>query len=131
MHMENEFRPLPMDCQAAVAEVQGRLERSGLAVLRSFDLSTAACVPWPGMPCPHHGNAPCKCQLVVLLVYEAQGPPVSLMAHGHDAQTWFSIVEDPQGPIELPTRARVAAIFDDLGVGVDASRNPEAGARTS
>jgi len=34
--------------------------------------------------------------MVVLLVYGSDRQPVSIVAHGHNGQTWFSVVDTPQ-----------------------------------
>lgn len=116
MGEDSDLLPVKLDCQIAVETATQRLEQLGLRILRSFDLSTAACVPQPGMPCPHHGIVPCDCQLVVLLIYGEDGPPVSLVAHGHDHQTWFSVVDDPHQPAEGSTRNRVVSAFVEWGL---------------
>jgi nitrous oxide reductase accessory protein NosL len=122
----SDLMPLGLDCEIAVEAATSRLGRLGLRVLRSFDLSTAACVSDPDMPCPHHGTSPCDCQLVVLLVYGEGGPPVSVVAHGHDQQTWFSVVEEPGQPLEESTRRQVAVMFEEWGLsaGSPDTRNP-------
>ncbi len=117
MDVGHESPPIGFDCQVAAAMVSRRLEELGLNVVRSFDLSTAACVPRDELPCPHRGSVPCTCQLVVLLVYGKEGPPVSLIAHGYDNQAWFAIVEDPQQPADLTTSALVRHAFDGLSLG--------------
>jgi len=69
------------------------LSRKGLRVLRTFDLHDAR-GGISNCPCPHHGTDQCDCQLVVLLVYGNEEQPVTLMLHGHDSQTWLSIVNN-------------------------------------
>jgi hypothetical protein len=122
----SDLMPLGLDCEIAVEAATSRLERLGLQVLRSFDLSTAACVSDPDMPCPHHGSAPCDCHLVVLLVYGEGGPPVSVVAHGHDQQTWFSVVEDPCRQEDGLTRNLVLSAFEEWGLkaGSPDTKNP-------
>jgi len=34
--------------------------------------------------------------MVVLLVYGSERQPVSILAHGYNGQTWFSVVDTPQ-----------------------------------
>jgi hypothetical protein len=34
--------------------------------------------------------------MVVLLVYGSECQPVSIVAHGYNGQTWFSVVDTPQ-----------------------------------
>jgi hypothetical protein len=49
--------------------------------------------------------------MVVLLVYDNGSPPASVVAHGHDGQTWFTLVEFPQHGIPY---ALESAIQDAL-----------------
>lgn len=79
-------------CETAVPIFVERLQRLGLSVLQTFDLhetraEAAACT------CQNHGTEKCDCQMVVLLIYGMDIHPVSLIAHGHNGQTWFSLVE--------------------------------------
>ena len=109
-----EFPPLGLDCEVAAALVTDRLELLGMYIQRSFDLRTAACVSHPEEACPHRGSVPCTCQLVVLLVYGTDGPPVSLVAHGYDGCTWFRLVQDPSQRVESPTEGLVRRAFAEL-----------------
>jgi hypothetical protein len=34
--------------------------------------------------------------MVVLLIYGSDRQPVSIVAHGYNGQTWFSVVDTPQ-----------------------------------
>jgi hypothetical protein len=34
--------------------------------------------------------------MVVLLIYEAKTRPLTLVAHGYNGRTWFSVVDTPQ-----------------------------------
>ncbi len=115
MDAGNEFPPVDLDCQVAASLVTHRIEQLGLRVLRSFDLRAAACVPSPELPCPHHGSRPCNCQMVVLLVYGPEGPPLSLVAHGYDNQTGFYLVDDPAQPADTTTQNLLRRVFDELG----------------
>ncbi len=81
--------------EAAITQLTQRLGEAGLRVLRTFDLQSA-CADQPGGICPHHGTAPCNCQMTVLLVYARDGLPVSLVVHGCDGQTWLSVEDVPQ-----------------------------------
>ncbi len=86
---------LDQACDEAVDWMVRKISQAGLSVRRTFDLQMAmhtrlAC------PCPYHGTEACDCQMVVLLVYAARGEPVTLIAHGFNQQTWFSLVDTPQ-----------------------------------
>ena len=71
-----------------------RLELAGFQVMRSFDLKVARAAHLD-CTCPHHGTDKCDCQLVVLLVYAKDGPPVTLVIHGHDGQVQVALAETP------------------------------------
>jgi len=86
---------IPQPCEQAVEWMIGRLNQAGLSVRRTFDLHQAMGVH-PGCDCPHHGAEQCDCQMVVLVVSGSAGLPVSLVAHSHENQTWFSMVDNPQ-----------------------------------
>ncbi len=81
--------------EEAIAQATQLLIEAGLQVVRTFDLRSA-CADQPGGVCPHHGTAPCNCQLAVLLVYGQAETPAALMVHSCDDQTWFSVVNVPQ-----------------------------------
>ncbi len=66
------------------------LDRAGLRVLRTFDLKDARLAA-ADCPCPHHGEAGCECQMVVLLIYGEAAPPVTLILHGSQGWTWLSL----------------------------------------
>jgi len=83
------------------------LSGAGLRVVRSFDLRSAR-MTHAECTCPHHGMAECTCQFVVLLVYGQGSRPVTLVAHGHDGQTWLSLVDIPQQPADMKLAAKIA-----------------------
>ena len=92
---------LEQSCDAAINWVVRQISKTGLQVMRTFDLQVAR-HDYTGCPCPHHGKEQCDCQMVVLLVYGGRGhklsdrQPVSIVAHGYSGQTWFSVVDTPQ-----------------------------------
>ncbi len=91
MNQANWLYRFNQDCEAVIAQAQRRLAEGGYRLVRSFDLQSA-CASHPDMTCPHHGDAPCDCQLVVLLVYGESGPPASLVIHSHRGQTDVGVV---------------------------------------
>ena len=111
MYQTTEFITLQTDSQAAIeASIRG-LERAGLQVMRSFDLKVARAAH-VGCTCPHHGTEQCDCQMVVLLVYGQDGPPATLVVHGHDGQTQIALVDTPeQRPAPQLVDAIVRAIL--------------------
>ncbi len=93
--MLNQNRPILYVQQPwadAVPFFIDRMRQSGLQVMRTFDLHETR-VGETTCTCPNHGTEKCDCQMVVLLVYGKDSQPASLVAHGHNGQTWFSLVE--------------------------------------
>lgn len=86
---------LNLDSKKAVERMMNRLAADGMQVIRSFDLRTARAAHVE-CTCPHHGNAECDCQMVVLLVYDDLGIPLTLIAHGKDDRTHFALVHTPE-----------------------------------
>ncbi len=75
-----------------------RLAMANLRVVQTFDLHSARHA-LEDCPCPHHGTDQCDCQMVVLLVYANAAEPATLILHGNDGQTWLSLVEHPDQPV--------------------------------
>lgn len=73
--------------------VMDLLEEDGLRAICSFDLQTA-CSSFEANICPDHGEAPCDCQMIVLLVYAAEGSPLSLVMHGHNGRVQVGVREE-------------------------------------
>lgn len=113
--MLNQNRPILYLAQPwddAVPYFVERMRQSGLQVLRTFDLnetraSDANCT------CPNHETEKCDCQMVVLLVYGKENQPASLVAHGHNGQTWFSLVEF-LGGTNARLEAQIRGIFTPI-----------------
>ena len=96
MNGQTPFRIFFADCETVIRQVTENLEAAGLRVVRSFDLCSA-CASFADNVCPHHGTAPCDCQLVILLIYGG-GAPVSLILHSHRGQTELQWDEAPGPP---------------------------------
>ena len=94
MNGQVPFRIFFSDCETVIRQVTENLAAAGLRVVRSFDLRSA-CASFADNVCPHHGTAPCDCQLVVLLIYGVMITPVSLILHGHRGQTELQWDEAP------------------------------------
>ncbi len=105
--------------ERAITQATQRLARAGMEVVRTFDLKSACADP-SGV-CPHHGTAPCNCQMAILLVYGAASQPATLMVHGCDEQTSFSLVDVPQQPTDPETEMAIlrAISFDNLPLSVE------------
>jgi hypothetical protein len=94
MNGQAPFRIFFSDCETVIRQVTENLEAAGLRVVRSFDLRSA-CASFADNVCPHHGTAPCDCQLVILFIYGA-GAPASLILHSHRGQTELQWDEAPE-----------------------------------
>jgi hypothetical protein len=92
------FAILHRPCDEAVAWAARKLELTGFQVVRTFDLQ-AARLAHLDCPCPHHGMSQCNCQMVVLLVYQGEHPPATMVIHGNDDTSWFYLINMPQQPI--------------------------------
>jgi hypothetical protein len=75
------------------------LENTGLRVMRTFDLCGAS-VMQPSCPCPQHGTEACDCQISILLIYQKEQPPASLLIHSYQETTWLHLVNTPEQPID-------------------------------
>ncbi|MBC8509668.1 MAG: hypothetical protein H8D34_32880 [Chloroflexi bacterium] len=85
---------LAKDCETVIAQIGRHLGAIGMRIERSFDLQSA-CASNPDLTCPHHRDVPCDCQLVVLLVYDENGTPSSLVVRSHMGQTEINLVDSP------------------------------------
>ena len=120
MKQSNHLITINLDSEAAVEQVSRRLSDDGFQIVRSFDLQTARSAH-TNCSCPYHGTEGCDCQLIVLLVYNQQGQPLTLVAHSQDSKTHFELVESPQ---QRPQRQTKAAVLQALALeGFVAIRN--------
>ena len=95
MNLATHLLTLNINSETAVSNVIQRLADDGLEVVRSFDLK-AASGSYANCVCPNHGTDQCDCQMVVLLIYDHHSGPSTVVAHGHNGQTHFSLVEPPE-----------------------------------
>ena len=107
MNQNVQLVTIQANCEEATTQAAQLLSGAGLQVVRSFDLRSARAAH-AECTCPHHGTAQCTCQFVVLLVYGQGGAPMSLVVHGHDGQTWLSLVDTPQQPADMKLAAKIA-----------------------
>ncbi len=84
------FLALDQSSEKVQAWVNEKLTGAGFRVVQTFDLQVARLVH-PDCSCPHHGTDECNCQMIVLLVYDKQDDPVTLVIHGQDGKTWLSL----------------------------------------
>lgn len=80
----------------SILQVSDALQNAGLRVLISFD-SRHTRMDRNNILCPHHGPVVCNCRIVVMLVYESEGVPATLIAYGQDDEIWISLTFPP-GP---------------------------------
>ena len=112
MNQSTHLITLNLNCDQAIEQVALRLTKDGFQIVRSFDLHTARSAH-TNCDCPYHGTEECDCQLIVLLVYDKQGYPLTLVAHSQDGKTHFELVESPQ---QGPQRLIKAAVLQALAL---------------
>ncbi len=83
------FLSLDQTCDKTQAWVVQELTSAGLRVVQTFDLNVAR-LAHPDCTCPNHGTEVCNCQMIVLLVYQKKGDPVTLVIHGQESKSWLS-----------------------------------------
>ena len=112
MNMLSPFLTLNCSCDEALQWSSKNLMQSGLRVMRTFDLHTARHA-LENCPCPHHGTSECDCQMLVLLVYGEALEPATLILHGNDGQTWFSIVDTPSQKTNANTVTAIKSALEE------------------
>ena len=88
------FLTVDLPCDTALQMAKRKLSLAGLRALQTFNLH-AARLALHDCPCPNHGTKACDCQMVILMVYGETADPVTLILHGNDGQTWFSMADNP------------------------------------
>jgi hypothetical protein len=83
---------LRQSAETTVAWIMQRLMARSFQVEQTFDLN-AARMSQVDCPCPYHGTNNCTCQMIVLLARGQKTQPVTIVVHGHDDQTWLSVVD--------------------------------------
>jgi hypothetical protein len=106
------FLTVDLPCDMALQAAKKKLSQGGLRVLQTFDLHTARHTQ-QDCPCPNHGTTECDCQMVVLMVYGETAEPATLILHGSEGQTRFSIAEDPS---QRADRKLVVSIKEALDI---------------
>jgi hypothetical protein len=108
------FLFLEQPCDSAIDWVTRQIGNAGLEVVRTFDLHLAQYKrnnAQASCPCPHHGTEQCDCQMAVLLVYGGECQPISIVVHGYNGQTWFSVVDTPQQPADPRLEAVIRLVL--------------------
>lgn len=108
------FLTVDLPCDMALQAAKKKLSQGGLRALQTFDLhATRARHTQQDCPCPNHGTTECDCQMVVLMVYGETAEPATLILHGSEGQTRFSIAEDPS---QRADRKLVVSIKEALDI---------------
>lgn len=94
-----ELGTIPCVGHDAADWVSSKLEGAALRVYRSFDLRSTRAVE-ASCACPYHGTQACDCQMTVLLVYEGQHAPATVVLHGHLGITWMVLAEAPDAELQ-------------------------------
>ncbi len=117
MKQINSILNLPLNCVATSDFLSRVFIEEGLKVERSFDLQSA-CSAFSDNICPSHGESPCDCQLIVLLVYDhvREQSPISILMHGHSEKTQLGLFDYAiQAPsIEFEERIRAILAFSNV-----------------
>lgn len=107
--------------ETAIAHVRQALASAGINVIRSFDLQVARAESG-GQVCPTHGTAQCDGQMIVLLVYDGDNPPLTLEVYGHDGLAHFAIVDTPKQRSDPHLVAKILQGLKEVNI---SGRNPE------
>jgi hypothetical protein len=110
MTASSSFLIIHKPCDQAVIWATFKLEQSGYQVIRTFDLQTAR-LTHPDYPCPRHGSIQCDCQMVVLLVYQAAIPPLTMAIHGTNKTSWFHFTNIQHQPAGLQLEKNLQALL--------------------
>ncbi|MFT3894190.1 MAG: hypothetical protein QM730_21370 [Anaerolineales bacterium] len=100
------FLSVNRPCEEALTWSREQLIQAGLRPIQTFDLHAARSGSHD-CSCPNHGTKDCDCQMVVMLVYGNTDQPSTLILHGSDGQTWFSLVEDTSQPVNALTATAI------------------------
>jgi hypothetical protein len=76
---------LNQNCNCSITQVTDQLNAAGYSVVRSFDLFSALA-----------RYSQCICQMVVLLVYGQDGPPLTLVLKGNGLSTSVFLENEPK-----------------------------------
>lgn len=90
---------LNQECNCTVTQATNFLNSAGYSVVKSFDLISAA-----------SNQAICNCQMVVLLVYEHDGPPTTLIFDGAELHTSIFLENGP----ERSSRSRLISFLSKI-----------------
>ena len=100
------FLSVNKSCHESLQWTKKQLLDADLRVVQTFDLQTAR-IGVHDCSCPNHGTDECDCQLVVLLVYGLTADPATLILHGNNGQTWFSLTNNPNQLVDIKLIATI------------------------
>ena len=106
MNTLSPFCVLNCPCDEALLWTKKQLLQAGLRALPTFDLH-AARLGLADCPCPNHGTEDCDCQMIVMLVYGNAPEPATLILHGNNGQTWFSLVNGSSHQVDPVFRSSI------------------------
>ena len=109
-NQRSELLTFNMNSEDAVKFILDRLQRAGLHVIQSFDLRETS-TDENDCHCAVHKNSLCDCQLVVLLVYDLNTRPATLIVQGNRLKTYLSLVEMPDQIVDEDVKKK---LFDML-----------------
>jgi hypothetical protein len=98
------------------------LENAGLQVILTFDLQEAR-LSHPECSCPHHGTEACNCEMGVLLVYQEEQSPASILIHSFQDTTWLYLVNTPEQPVNPTLGALIREVLTQATPGPGDNRN--------
>jgi hypothetical protein len=99
MNSASPFMTIEKSGEETISWTIHQLEKTSLQVTRTFDLRGAR-LSHRDCPCPHHGTEACDCQISVLLIYQKDQPPASLLIHSFQETTWLYLVDTPEQPVD-------------------------------
>ncbi len=127
MSQATRLSTLNMDSETTITHFTRWLTYNGLRIVRNFDLQSA-CASFADLICPHHGDYPCDCQLVFLLVYGADDSPASIVLHTHRGKTDIDLIDSPNNQpsrhLEETIRLAIEKIIDPPPL-LNMEKNPD------
>jgi len=96
MSIQTPYLTLSKPFDEMLAWATRQLEDFGFQIEQTFDLQVAR-QSHIGCPCPHHGTDQCSCQMVILLVRKQGSDPTTMVLHGNNEQTNFTLIKQING----------------------------------
>lgn len=109
------FLSIDSPCDKALQLAKQQLVTAGLRPVQTFDLHGARLIQ-QGCTCPNHGTDDCDCQMIILLVYGEVAEPATLILHGNNGKTWFSITNNPLHRIDEKLMTSLQQVLARLAV---------------